>query len=155
MNPRKLLTPVRKKKDKDDPRSKEGFFLIERRKRPRFTLELPLDYSHTDNREEHGGIATNASEGGLLVYLPEVIEKGALLRFTILFVKGEEASRIKGIARVTWCDLAAKAVWGEYRYGLEFQSFNKGSLDELKILLREAAETTESMAKRVGNMGKV
>jgi len=28
-----------------------------------------------DGEEEHGGFTTNASEGGLLVYLPEIIEK--------------------------------------------------------------------------------
>ena len=56
-------------------------------------------------------------------------------------MKGSELNTIKGIAKVVWCDLAAKATWGEHRYGLEFQSFNKGSIEKLKILLKEVVET--------------
>ncbi len=48
-------------------------------------MELPLDYSRVDGEEEYGGFATNVSEGGLLVYFPEVIEKGALLKIVDSF----------------------------------------------------------------------
>jgi c-di-GMP-binding flagellar brake protein YcgR len=135
------MKTVRSETEKDESQFKEGIFVIERRKCPRFVVELPFDYSCVDAREENGGIATNVSEGGLLVYLPDVIKKGALLKIVILFMKGSELNTIKGIAKVVWCDLAAKAAWGEHRYGLEFLSFNKGSLEKLKILLKEVAET--------------
>ena len=104
-------------------------------------MGLPFDYFRVDGEEKYGGFATNASEGGLLAYLPEIMEKGALLKIAFLFVKGSELNTIKGTAKVVWCDLAAKTAWGEHRYGLEFQSFNKGSLDKLKILLKEMAKT--------------
>jgi hypothetical protein len=134
------MTTVRSKRGKDESQPKEGIFVIERRKQPRVIVEIPFDYSRVDGEEKYGGFATNASEGGLLVYLPEVIEKGTLLKIVILFVKGSALNTIKGIAKVVWCDLAAKATWGEHRYGLEFQSFNKGSLDKLKILIEKVAE---------------
>ncbi len=113
------------------------------RKHQRFSVELPFDYSLVDRVEEYGGFATNASEGGLLVHLPEFIEKGAFLKIVILFGKGSEVNTIKGMAKVVWGDLAAKVAWGKHRYGLEFQSFNRGSFDKLKFLLKEVAKTHE------------
>jgi len=141
MSPRKYLTTVRRKKGKRKTESKEGIFVVERRKNPRISVELPLDYSLVDTQENFGGIATNMSEGGLLVYLPESIKLGSLLRIEILFVKGSELSSISGIAKIVWSDLAPKRMWGEYRYGLEFQSFQKGDLHKLKSLLNEVEES--------------
>jgi c-di-GMP-binding flagellar brake protein YcgR len=141
MSPRKFLTAVRRKKEKDKSKSKEGIFIVERRKHPRIGVELPLDYSLADREETYGGIVANASEGGLLVYLSETTELGALLKIEIIFVKGSELNTIRGIAKVVWSDLAAKKVWGEYRYGLQFQSFQEGDLKKLKTLLQEVGKT--------------
>jgi c-di-GMP-binding flagellar brake protein YcgR len=141
MSPRKFLTAVRRKKEKDKSKSKEGIFIVERRKHPRIGVELPLDYSLADREETYGGIVANASEGGLLVYLSETTELGALLKIEIIFVKGSELNTIRGIAKVVWSDLAAKKAWGEYRYGLQFQSFQEGDLKKLKTLLQEVGKT--------------
>ena len=140
MKSRKVPATVKRKKKAGEPVSKDGLLVVEKRDQPRFTVELPFDYSRVDN-EETWGIATDASEGGLLVYLREVVEKGTLLNIEILFGKGSGLITIKAIAKVIWCDLAAKEAWGEYRYGVEFQSFSKGSLDQLKLLLKETAES--------------
>jgi len=121
MSPRKFLTAVRRKKEKDKSKAKEGIFIVERRKHPRIRVELPLDYSLVDREETYGGIVANASEEGLLVYLSETTELGPLLKIEILFVKGSELNTIRGIAKVVWSDLAAKKAWGEHRYGLEFR----------------------------------
>jgi c-di-GMP-binding flagellar brake protein YcgR len=139
MSPRKKMTIPRRKKREIRPKSKEGIFIVERRKHPRFSLELPLDYA-IESMDRHGGIAANASKGGLLVYLPEAIVVGSSLRIDILFAKGSELNTIGGTAKVVWSDLAPKEIWGEYRYGLEFQSFHKGDLQKLKKLLKELGE---------------
>jgi hypothetical protein len=60
--------------------SQETVFVVERRKHPRIRVEFPLDYSHVHAKETHGGIVANACEGGLLVYLPELMEIGTLLK---------------------------------------------------------------------------
>jgi c-di-GMP-binding flagellar brake protein YcgR len=99
-----------------------------------------LDYS-VESVDRSGGVAANASKGGLLVYLPEAIVVGTLLKIEILFVKGLELNSIKVIAKVVWADLAPKEIWGEYRYGLEFQSFQEGDLQKLRRLLKEVGET--------------
>jgi c-di-GMP-binding flagellar brake protein YcgR len=141
MSPRKYLTAVRRKKGKEKSRSKEGIFIVERRKHPRIRVELPLDYSLVDGEETHGGLIADISEGGLLVYLPEALKLETLLRIQILFVKGMELNSIKAIAKIVWSDLATKTISEENRYGLEFQSFIEGNLQKLKTILKEVGET--------------
>ena len=143
MSPRKYLTAVRRKKGKEKSRSKEGIFIVERRKHPRIRVELPLDYSLVDSKETHGGLIADISEGGLLVYLPEALKLETLLRIQILFVKGMELNSIKAVAKIVWSDLATKTISEENRYGLEFQSFIEGNLQKLKTILKEVGETYE------------
>jgi len=99
-----------------------------------------LDYC-IERKDRFGGVAVNASKGGLLVYLPEAIVVGTLLKIEILFVKGLELNSFKAIVKVVWSDLIPKEIWGENQYGLEFQSFIEGDLDKLKKFLKEVGET--------------
>ena len=117
--------------------TKMGVLSIEKRKYPRFTVELPLNYSRAEGKETLGGMVANASEGGLLVYLPERMEIGAFLKIEIFYVRGLELATIKAVAKVVWCDLAAKESWGEHRYGLQFQYIDQKDLSRLTTLLKE------------------
>jgi c-di-GMP-binding flagellar brake protein YcgR len=139
MSPQKPLKKVRRKTGQTKARSQEGIFIVERRKHPRLSMELPLDY-RIEREDRFGGITANASIGGVLVYLPEPIVVGTSLKIEILFAKGSELNSIKADAKVVWSDLAPKEIWGEYRYGLEFESFQEGDLQKLKKLLREVGE---------------
>ncbi|MGZ3534269.1 MAG: PilZ domain-containing protein [Thermodesulfobacteriota bacterium] len=140
MSPVKHPKNVRANARRSKAKSKEGIFIVERRRDPRFTLELPMDYS-IESVDRYGGVAANASKGGLLVYLPEAIVVGTSLRIEILFAKESELNSIRAIAKVVWSDLAPREIWGEYRYGLEFESFQEGDLQKLKRLLKEMGET--------------
>ncbi len=122
------------------PQKKMGVLAIEKRRYPRYSVELPLDYSRTHERETYGGIVANASEGGLLVYLPEVMKIGDFLKIEVFYANGLELNSIKAIAKVVWCDLAAKESWGEHRYGLQFESIEEKDLERLKTLLREVGK---------------
>jgi c-di-GMP-binding flagellar brake protein YcgR len=114
-----------------------GVLAVDRRRHPRYSVELPLDYCRVDAQETYGGIVANASEGGILVYLPERMEMGATLKIEIFYVKGLELDTIKAIGKVVWSDLAVKASWGEYRYGLQFQSIDEKDYQRLMALLKE------------------
>lgn len=116
---------------------KVGVLAIEKRRHPRFSVELPLDYQRLNGKEVMGGIAANASEGGLLVYLPERIEIGAHLKIEIFYVQGLELKTIRAVARVVWSDLAARESYGEHRYGLQFQHIEQEDMARLKALLKE------------------
>jgi c-di-GMP-binding flagellar brake protein YcgR len=120
--------------------TKMGVLAIEKRKSPRFSVELPLDYSRVDGKATFGGMVANASEGGLLVYLPERVEIGALLKIEIFYVRGLELDTIKAVAKVVWCDLAARESWGEHRYGLQFQSIDEKDFGRLTTLLKEVGK---------------
>lgn len=140
MRAQKYLTTGRGKKGKEKSPSKEGIFIVERRKHPRFRVELPLGYS-IESVERHGGVAANASKSGLLVYLPEAIFVGSLLKIEILFAKGSELNSVSATAKVVWSDLAPEEICGQYRYGLKFESFQEGDIRKLRKLLTEADET--------------
>ena len=116
--------------------TKTGVLAVERRRHPRFSIELPLNYSRVDGKEMYGGIVANASEGGVLAYLPERMELGAMLEVEILYVKGLELDTIKAIVRVVWSDLVARENWGEYRYGLQFQYIDEKDFGRLIALLK-------------------
>lgn len=86
MSPQKPLKKARRKTGQTKARSQEGIFIVERRKHPRFSMELPLDY-RIEREDRFGGITANASIGGVLVYLPEPIVVGTSLKIEILFAK--------------------------------------------------------------------
>jgi len=129
----KLIHPNRQESG-----SKLGVLSIEKRKHPRYDVELPLDYSRVDRKDLYGGIVWNASEGGILVYLPERMELGSVLKIEILYVKGGmELDAIHAVAKVVWSDLAAREVSGENRYGLQFQYIEEKEYQRLVALLKE------------------
>ena len=111
----------------------------ERRRHPRLYFKLPMSYSRSNNKDPYGGIVGNASEGGILVYLPEKLNSGEVLKIEILFAKGWELNTVRGIAKIIWSDLAARKSKKVHRYGLQFQFFNKRNLQKLIILLKEAS----------------
>ena len=56
----------------------------ENRRYPRFSVDLPVEYTREDLIVKQGRVI-NASEGGLLVYFPEQMEIGQLLRLNPFF----------------------------------------------------------------------
>jgi hypothetical protein len=114
-----------------------GILAVEKRKHPRFSVELPLSYSRVDDKELFGGIVANASGGGILVYLPERMEIGAVLKIEIFYVKGLELGTVETIGKVVWSDMANKGIQGEHRYGLEFQYIDEKNYNRLVDLLKE------------------
>jgi len=136
-----MSLPAKKRTNVKSSTPKKGVLAIERRKYPRFFVELPLDYSKKSRKSDFGGLIKNASEGGILVYLPEKLGIGELLKVEIYFAKGLELNMIQGVAKVVWADLAARESWKEHRYGLSFQSMPKGTLQKLRNLLKEVGKT--------------
>ena len=122
------------------PEKKLGVLAVEKRRHPRYTVEFPLDYSRVDGKETYGGIVANASEGGLLVYLPQRMEMGTVLKIEIIYVQELEFNTIKAIAKVVWSDLASRESWGEYRYGLQFLEIEEEAFTRLLNLLKEVGK---------------
>ena len=137
MSPGKYTLPGQRDKIGGGLQGRKGVLAVEKRKHPRYRVEFALEYSRAEGKTTfNGGLTADASEGGLLVYLPESIEIGALLKIEIFYAKNLSFQTITAITKVVWSDLASK-----YRYGLEFQSIDEGNFSKLKTLLKEVGKT--------------
>ena len=117
-----------------------GIVNFERRKYPRFNIDLPIEYSLLSYPLSHPGRALNASEGGLLVYLSEIVEISQLLQMKLFFPSGSELNGVEIMAEVVWMDIHLGRDWGDYRYGVRFVDISPESLNKLKRFLRDLSE---------------
>jgi c-di-GMP-binding flagellar brake protein YcgR len=117
-----------------------GIVNFERRKHPRFNIDLPIEYSLLPSPVSHPGRALNASEGGLLVYLSEKVEMSQLLQLKLFFPSGSELNGVELIAEVVWMDMHLGKDWGDYRCGLRFVDISPEGLNKLKRFLRSLSE---------------
>jgi c-di-GMP-binding flagellar brake protein YcgR len=108
---------------------------FERRRHPRVKLSLTLEYFRIDSSMKQTGRTSNASEGGLEVYLPEPMEVGDQLKLKVYFSLGDELKSIDAIAEVVWTDLRLGEAWGEYRSGVKFIDISPEDLQTLKDFL--------------------
>jgi len=123
-----------------ETRSRYGIVNFERRKFPRFTIDLPVEYYHEDSKKPYSGRALNASEGGLLIYLPEKVHIGEVLRLKLFFTAGNDLTMIEVAAEVAWVDIHLGEDWGDYRSGLKFIDISSEDLHKLRNFLRGLLE---------------
>ncbi len=112
-----------------------GTVNFERRRYPRINVDLPIEYARSDPVLKNGR-AINASEGGLLVYLPEQMEMGQHLKLKLFFSSGYDLNTIEALVEVVWMDIHLGKNWGEYRTGVRFVDISQESLEKLKNFLR-------------------
>jgi hypothetical protein len=123
------------KKEGNGTKLRYGTVNFEKRKHPRFNLDLPIDYSRTDLFVKHGR-AVNASEGGLLLYFPEQMEIGQQLVLKLFFPPGSEMNPIRTLGQMVWIDTHLGEGWGDYRTGVKFVDISPADLDTLRNFLR-------------------
>jgi hypothetical protein len=114
---------------------RSGVVSIEKRKFPRFNVDLPMKYSEVKVRKKQGGIAHDASGGGLLVYLQEKFPIGTKLKIEVFFSHGFRLTPIKAEVEIVWADIRGPEDWGEYKYGLKFTNIGKDDFSQLQGLL--------------------
>jgi hypothetical protein len=71
---------------------------FERRKHPRFSVDLPVEYCKIGSPVKCNGRAMNASQDGLLLYFSEPLQIGQYLRLKLFLSSGvtlEDMSKIK------------------------------------------------------------
>jgi c-di-GMP-binding flagellar brake protein YcgR len=122
---------------KKDTKPRIGVVNFEKRKHPRFTIDLPLEYRRIDSAIRETARAVNASEGGLLVYFPEEMKVGDHLQLRLFFNDGSDMNRIEMGVQVAWVDLHLGKEWGDYRSGVKFTDVAPEDLNKLKAFLRE------------------
>lgn len=117
-----------------------GVVNLERRRHPRFSIDLPIEYQIIPSAISHKSRALNASEGGLLVYLPQPIELGQHLGIKLFFVSGSHLNSIEVMGEVVWMDIHLGKEWGDYRCGVKFTDISLDDLNKLKNFLKTLSE---------------
>jgi c-di-GMP-binding flagellar brake protein YcgR len=112
--------------------TRHGTANFEKRRYPRVNVDLPFEYDRGDSVVNHGG-TLNASEGGLLVYLPEKMEVGQILSLRLFFSSGFNVNSIKATVKVVWVDIHLEN-WGEYRAGVMFVDISSRDKENLIIV---------------------
>lgn len=93
----------------------------ERRKHPRFNINLPVKYNSRFHLFSKYGRVINASEGGLLVHLPEEIVIGQRLPLELFFDSSSELDMIAPSVQVVWTGIHLnKDFTWDYRTGVRF-----------------------------------
>jgi c-di-GMP-binding flagellar brake protein YcgR len=126
--------------EKQETKSHVGVANLERRRHPRFSIELPIEYHLISSSISHTGRALNASEGGLLVYLSQPIEIGQRLKMKLFFASGSDLNSIEVLAEVVWMDIHLGKDWGDYRCGVKLMEISPEDLNRLKSFLRSLSE---------------
>ena len=109
--------------------------ISEKRKFPRADIDLPVKYSRTNLFFKHGR-ATNASEGGLMICLPEKMDIGHPLVLKLFFPLHSGLNIIEAVVRVVWMDIHLKKDWTwDYRTGVRFEDISQTNMTTLKNFL--------------------
>ncbi len=122
-------------REEREKKPRYGTVNFEKRKHPRFSVDLPAEYHQTDLPVRQGH-ATNASEGGLLLYLPEQIDIGKPLRLKLFFSVASELHTIEALVEVAWTDIHLGKDWGDYRTGVRFVDISAEDMSKLRNFLK-------------------
>jgi len=120
-----------------------GTVNFEKRKHPRFSIDLPVEYWKVADGGSHPGHTGNISEGGLLLYLPEQIEIGQNLKLRLYIDSGLDFISIEALAEVVWKDLRGGEK-GEYRSGVKFMDISPKNMENLKNFLNSLMDLKSS-----------
>ena len=121
--------------EKSEGKPRIGIVNIERRKYPRFSIDLPIEYHLIQSPVIQTGRTLNASEWGLLVYLPQKMEIGQHLALKLFFHNGSSMNTIEMIGEVMWIDIHLETNWGDYRTGLKLIDISPEDLKRFKGFL--------------------
>jgi hypothetical protein len=109
---------------------------MERRKNPRFFVDLPVKYWRIDIPQSGPGRTGDISEGGVLLYLPEKIAAGQNIGVKIFIPTPFESQSIEAIGQAAWSD---SQFWKKdfyHRAGLKFVEISEENSEELKNFLK-------------------
>lgn len=115
---------------------RSGIANFERRRHPRISVDLPIEYSRIENASfPRNGRAVNASIGGLLVYLPELVQVGQIFRLRMYF-SIPATQIVEMVAEIAWVDIPMGEKPLEYRAGLKFLEISPEDQDKLTQFLK-------------------
>jgi hypothetical protein len=117
-----------------EPKSSHETGNLEKRKHPRFSVDLPIEYTRRDLvvRQDR---AINASEGGLLAHFSVPMEVGQYLRIKLFFPSRSVFNVIEIVTQVVWMDADPRKDREDYRIGVRYVDISIDNLRNLKNFL--------------------
>ena len=91
----------------------------ERRKHPRYSIDLPLNFKMNENPVIYSGLSIDASEAGLQIQTMKDMPIGIKIYIELLFAKGFELANLLGMVQVVWKDDHLEKDGVGYKYGLK------------------------------------
>jgi c-di-GMP-binding flagellar brake protein YcgR len=111
----------------------------EKRRHPRVSVDLPVKYSRSNLFFKYARVV-NASQGGLLVYLPEEIGIGQRLALKLFYPSRSDFDTFETFVQVVWKDIHLKKDWTwDYRTGVRFIDSSPEHTTKLKSFLVNVA----------------
>lgn len=123
------------KPEEKEAKPRTAIVNFERRRYPRFNIDLPVEYYRINSPVSHDSRAFNISEGGLLIYFPEKMELGQHLKMKLFFTSGSELNTIEMLVEVVWMDINLGKDWGDHRSGIRFIDISSENMRRLKNFL--------------------
>jgi hypothetical protein len=112
----------------------------EKRRYPRFDVDLPIKYSRSSLFFKYAR-AVNASEGGLLLQLPEELGIGQQLALKLFFPSCADSSIIETVVKVVWMDVRLRKDWAwDYQTGVRFVDISREDIALLKSYLTDLSQ---------------
>jgi hypothetical protein len=121
-------------------------FTIERRNRPRFLVELPVEYCRANDSRIRPGHTIDFSEDGLMVSVSEQMEIGEQLEMKIYFSSGSSLITIEAVVKIAWVDTEIKED-GYYRFGVRFVNISPADRERLTGFLNLYADPNQAPVK--------
>jgi c-di-GMP-binding flagellar brake protein YcgR len=118
----------------EETKPRYGTAHFERRRHPRFNVNLPIEYRRADSSIKDGR-TINASEGGFAAYFPEHLDVGQQLRAKLFFSFGPGLNAIEMVAEVAWVADRPEEGQAGYPTGLRFADISVQDLEKLKNFL--------------------
>ncbi len=126
--------------EEQNDKGKMGIATFERRRYPRFLLDLPIEYQQVESPKKQEGRTGNASRSGLLVYLPEPVEIGRQLSVKLYFTHGQKLFTLRAITEVVWLNTYFGKE-GDYQCGLRFVDTSSDELKKLEEFLEQLSRS--------------
>ena len=126
------------KKEEREMEPSLGVVDFERRKHPRFSVALPIEYWPTGKSKSRHGRTIDVSEGGSLLHLSEMMEIGEVLKLKLFMISGPDLASVEALAQVevVWQDIYPGKE-EDYRVGVKFVDISPQNVDQLKKLLKD------------------
>ena len=124
-----------KKTKEKEAKSGYGIVSFEKRKFPRFKVDLPIEYHRINSLINQTARSLNVSAGGLQISVPEQMEIGQRLRLKLFFPSASALNTAEVLAEVVWTDVRPNERWWYYRYGARFIDIAIEDMTKLKKFL--------------------